>query len=298
MMFTLLYGLFIFIGLYAATWIPVKLLRIDFVQEYEAEKIGPSSSLVKIHIDELFLNNNLQIPNGLKMTVEVIEPDNIAQLLLDDLNSNNIEAYISKGDEHTELRIYDVSELRYRVRFVKKSKQFRIAAQNDSDLVKIAIVFSDIGQSSITNITSIKEPVTLAIKPYSPFAMRIAQQAALQWHEVIMDVREIEEPNWNVIPYYSGILTNQQVYPPSKYITQLFPSAYYPTDAGRNIKSGIIGFGISARSTLQQGITTALQSGQAIIIVSSQDPEISTVLNWIKTNDNSTIQMVLLSEIN
>lgn len=283
--------------MYCATFLPVYILENNFNPDKTVQKVGQSPSTVDNYVEEIFYSFNLPIPQQQNLTLEIDNPQKIAEKLHQKFSENNLEVYLSKGEQQVELRIYDITSLRYRIRFVDEEKQQIIPRLKDPEKVKLAIVFSDVGESDITRIIKIDAPINIAIKPYAPFAMRIAKQAAHHWHEVLMDVREIESPTWDVLPFYSGILTHQLLAPPSSFIVQLFPSSFFPLEDSDNLKSAITGIGISARSTLQRGLKKALRDGEAIIVVSSIDPEVSIVLEWIEHNNNESIQLVFLSEI-
>jgi hypothetical protein len=293
--FYIIQGVLIIVAIYVISWLPTQIL-LNKSQQEVIKKLGQDPDVVDKHIKSAFNKMQLPIPKTNTLTIESPDPDKISQLLYKDLIESGVEAYVSHSDQQSQMRIYDVNQLRYRIQFVPESTE-QIIADLDSNKVKLAIVFSNVGDSDIQKIIDISEPISVAIKPYTPFALRIAKKAALHWHEVLMDLREIENPEWDVLPFYSAILTHQLYAPPSKYILQLFPSNYIPTEQNKGLRSGIAGVGASARSTLQRGLQKSLNQGQAVIIIDANDPEVEVVLDWIAHRDNDIIQLVFLSEI-
>ncbi len=295
MIFYTFQGVIIVAAIYLISWLPIQLL-LDENQNKKIVKVGQTPQVVDKYIQQSFNKLRIPLPNNQAFTIETINPKETSQGLHQDLINSGVEAYVSHGEQQSEMRIYDVKQLRYRIQFVLES-DVPVTTNIDREQVKLAIVFSNIGDSDIQNIIKITEPISVAIKPYTPFALRVANKAALNWHEVLIDLREIETPEWDVLPFYSGILTHQLLAPPSNHIIQLFPSTYVPSDQNKSLRSGIMGIGSSARSTLQRGLKKSLNSGQAIIIIDVEDPELHVVLNWIEHRDNDLIKLVFLSEI-
>ena len=227
-------------GLYAITWFAFQMAQPLPNSPSLSVKEGQDLREVNQHIVQIFTEVNLPIPQNEILRLEVPNPEKIATIIYDQLRERKVDAYIFTAKEYVELRIYDIQQLRYRLRFAKEEEMAPILNTSDKESVKLSIVFCNVGDKDVNRILSLSKPITIAIQPNRPFSLRIAEKAALNWHEILVDVRFEDKPRWDTLPRYSGVLTNTPVTPLSTFVYSLYPSGYQPSDDSEKYKVGFL----------------------------------------------------------
>ena len=153
-------------------------------------------------------------------------------------------------------------------------------------------MLAGIGNKDIRNLTSIKQPLNFAISPYQPFSLRIAQQAAHHWHEILIDHRNLEQETWNSLPFYSGVLVEKSASPPSAYIDVLSLKSSklvkFPEINQLNM--------ISLNQTWDEALLLAKEHNSAIILIDIANKNTNELELWLE-NLPENISLSLLSEV-
>lgn len=109
-----------------------------------------------------------------------------------------------------EVRVYAGSALRHEVLLIPSlpadSPPPRAVNRRERPLV--ALVVAGLGPREATGLVRTPAPLTLAVEPYTPFALATARDAALAWQEVLVEVTEGEDAAaaLQAVPFATGAL--------------------------------------------------------------------------------------------
>lgn len=260
-----------------------------------AEKRGQQKGYVLSEVTDAFSHFELEPPAEKESTLELEERELITLEILKTLQKKDIEAYRLVEGDHISLHIYDQKEKIFFIQFIPK-KSTKPQALSLPNKIKqadsIAIVLAGIGNKDIRNLTSIKQPLNFAISPYQPFSLRIAQQAAHHWHEILIDHRNLEQETWNSLPFYSGVLVEKSASPPSAYIDVLSLKSSklvkFPEINQLNM--------ISLNQTWDEALLLAKEHNSAIILIDIANKNTNELELWLE-NLPENISLSLLSEV-
>ena len=161
-----------------------------------------------------------------------------------------------------------------------------------------------LGEATANAIIDQPVPITIAIKPYTPFGLRIARLAAGRWHEVIVDLPAGMTPSeaQHAIPHATGLWINGAPTRPLKSSDVVV----VPADRmGRRRADGreqVRMLPVQQRErrttmeTLQRVRHIAARSGVGALVVDINDPELGEVLDWAARAHRYGYRMVLATE--
>ncbi len=261
-----------------------------------AVKRGQQREYVLSELKEAFSHFKLELPSRPESTIDIEEREIITIEILKTLQKKDIEAYRLVEGEEISLHIYDQKEKIFLIHFSTTSKTKKAPIVSVSKDIKqthaIAIVLAGIGDKDIRKLTAIKQPLNFAISPYQPFSLRNAQQAAHNWHEILIDQRNLETESWNSLPFYSGVLVAKSASPPSAYIDVLsLESVKLVTFPQTNRLSMLL-----LNQIWEDALVRAEEHHSAIILIDITDKEISELTVWLE-NLPQNISLSLLSEV-
>ena len=177
--------------------------RPQAIVEVLEESLSPPhdniETMVKDQLEILDLNTPLaeKIENGLTSAIYLSEkPLQIANEFQSLLNELNIEAYTLNIDGiDSEIRIYNGHLLTHRLLFtptIDISGWTKKTNTTKRERALVSIIISGLGSRDILRLSRFELPLTLAIHPYEPFSLRIAQDAGVHYQEVLIDLRNEE----------------------------------------------------------------------------------------------------------
>jgi hypothetical protein len=166
----------------------------------------------------------------------------------------------------------------------------------------LSVVITNVGESSIDKLLKVRTPITVAIKPYTPFALRTARIAANQWHEVIAHVPTEMTPQeaQRAVPLATGIWydgtpvaplsTHDVVVVPADRVSGArTPEAIRVVAAQRSDRRDSL-------ATLNRARHIAAKMGRAALVVEADDPGIGSILAWAERAHKDGYRIVLASE--
>lgn len=158
----------------------------------------------------------------------------------------------------------------------------------------LAIIVAGLGDARAPEwLQEVPIPLTVAIRPYAPFSLRLAQEAALAWHEVLVDLsghpavvsdKKALAEAMAAVPFSSGLLSPV---PPRAALPTPFAVLVQPDSRGE-APTAVRGQWVpaqrslrrSAQDTLTRTRLLALRDGAAAIVLDLQDPGLEGVLAW------------------
>ncbi len=223
-----------------------------------------------------------------------------------------VELYVSQVDGlDAEIRIYAGPGVRHQLLLVPTlpadPQPPRVRTLRERPL--IALILSGLGDARRPPTTFTDIPLTVAVQPYSPFALRLAHQAAMRWDEILLDMTGMGEEvrdrgrlsqALSAVPFATGVLSDALPFStlpgqPLGVIVQLearrtvplsIRSQWVPTQSSHRR---------SAMETLTRTRILAIQEGAATMSIDVNDPDLSAVLAW--AGQTTAFRMALVSEI-
>jgi hypothetical protein len=240
------------------------------------------------------------------------DPLVLANQIRDLATAANVELYVSQVDGlDAEIRVYAGPGVRHQLLLVPTlptdPQPPRVRALRERPL--IALVLSGLGDARRPAVTNTNIPLTVAVQPYSPFALRLAHQAAMRWDEVLLDMTGMGDAvrdrgrlaqALGAVPFATGVLSDALPYSPLPgqpmgVIVQLearrtvplaIRSQWVPTQSSHRR---------SAIETLTRTRILAIQEGAATMNIDVDDPDLSAVLAW--AGETTAFRMALVSEV-
>ena len=291
------------VSLFLAFFAGIIWLVPDWVSSYHTSKIQyPDTTTdllidVKPFIEAIELN---AISEETQKNVTFIRymtqsPQQQAHILRNTLIENEVENYhIAIDDADHEIYIYNLGILQYRILFVQE----KTAPAPPKDRVPmIAVVIGGLGFHNDTHITEHKEALTLAFSPKAPFSVSLAKQGGTQWHEIVVDTREMNTPKpETILPFASGVLSSKPLQELSPNQTSLYPSTNLK-NITKNPLPLLIKKHLDIPSLIIRGKEKAIQNGFAGILIERDDPELQLVLDWTMKAKKEGYLIVMASEL-
>ncbi len=270
---------------------------LDRFMEDALQRIGAKAVLSR-EDDDGVIRGIFQLPEGAENTM-------IGQRLRRFADEEDIELYASPVDGlDLEVRAYAGPSLRQQVLLVPNlpapptfNKSVRAL-----DRPLLSIVVTDVGDASADAILKVTVPVSVAIRPYTPFALRSARIAASSWHEVLAHVPREMTPQeaQRAVPLATGIWfdgtpvaplgTHDVVVVPADRISGArTPEALRVLPAQRSDRKDSL-------STLNRARHIASRMGRSALVVSADDPALETILAWAEKAHSEGYRIVLASE--
>lgn len=239
------------------------------------------------------------------------EPTEVSQRLRNFAEEQDLEVYTSLVDGiDVELRAYHGPRLRQQLLLVPDLPEPPSFGYGKQHLKRpmLALIVTGLGDAADQQAISAKVPITVAIQPFTPFSLRNARLAAINGHEVLVDLPTGMAPadGQSAIPHASGIWVN------STPVRALSPSdvvvvpADMIGDASRLVQqpgrsqSRILAAQHSDRrnaiETLNRARHIAVRSGSAAMMIDIDDPGVGAVIAWAESAASHGYRMVLATE--
>ena len=248
--------------------------------------------------DDGVIRGIFQLPKGAQTAM-------IGQRMRGFAEEAGIELYASPVDGlDIEIRAYAGPTLRHQSLLVPdlpKPPKFKKSVRS-LDRPMISIVITDLGEASADDILSVPVPVTVAIQPYTPFALRTARLAAESWHEVLADVPRTMTPleAQRAVPLASGIWFDGTP------VAALDPHdvVVVPADriSGARTPESLRVLAVQrsdrrdAMQTLRRAQHIAARMGRSAMVIGADDPGLNDVLTWATKAYRDGYRIVLASE--
>lgn len=263
-----------------------------------------NSSIVENLLEELGIPAAMKILNDVTYAVYIgNEPKKAAKRLRTKLLESNIEAYTIDIDGiDSEVRIYGTKNLTYNLLFTPilpsnpkppKQKQKRLRPQ-------IAIIIGGLGKENHHQIVAHPYPLTIGIVPHTPYALLLAEGAALNNHEVMVDIRQ-NKVQYNkssaAVPFQSGVITENRVNKSSlpDFAVNVYHSDGAPSRGSHNLAAQYRPK-YSAENLLRRTQQIAIQNGMAALIIDANDERLASILEWTQTAKEKGFRLVLANE--
>jgi hypothetical protein len=174
----------------------------------------------------------------------------------------------------------------------------------DPDRPLISIIVVGLGESEASTIIDQPVPITVAIKPFTPFALRIARRAAARWHEVIVDLPQGMAPAeaQRAIPHATGLwVDGAPVRPLNPEDVVTVPAERMGRrQSGERDRMRLLPVQQRERRTTMETLERvrhiAARSGVGALVVDASDPALGAVLAWAATAHHHGYRMVLATE--
>jgi hypothetical protein len=242
------------------------------------------------------------------------DPMDTARRLRSLAEAEAIELYVSPDDGlDAQIRAYAGARLRHRIVLYPTLPETPPVALPRSFRRRpfVALVVAGLGPSAARSVVEADVPLTLAIRPYTPFALRTAEDASAKWQEVLVHLSapshgDTAEPTGltrsiAAVPHATGVLVDG---PPGPRLADadadlvVYPARFSPDRAPADLvlvpaqRSGRAG----ALETLARTCHLAVRDGVATMVVDAGDPELPAVLDWASRAPSQGYRMVLASE--
>jgi len=272
-------------------------VEVDLFLEDALKRLGTTSVLQREEEDGV-IRGIYQLPRDAQTEI-------VAQRLRGLADEAGLELYASPVDGlDLEIRAYAGATLRQQLLLVPdlpKPPNLRGAVRNP-DRPMLSIVVTEVGKASIEKLLSVRAPITVAIEPYTPFALRTARIAASKWHEVLAHVPKNMTPQeaQRAVPLATGIWfdgtpvaplgTHDVVVVPADEISGAStPEAIRVLAAQRSDRR-------DAMATLKRTRHIAVRMGRAAMVITASDPKLDEVLAWSEKAHTQGYRVVLASE--
>jgi len=281
---------------YAPTWM-LSLTKTK-LSSTEQSHHNPSHHIDEIVAEIAIAPHNEDIYNGIHFSTFLIEnPKEIADQLYVTLQEKNIESYLLRVDDwDMDLYIYHEGILIYRLLFLQKISTPPIPGETKP---KIAVVIGGLGQTLQSEIIDHPTPLTLAFSPSKPFSTFMAIEAAKNWHEVLIDIRDQPSvPNpIELLPFASGFLhQNTELFRTAQEATYVYPSKGTVSSSFHPL-SLLSRKYIDVPNIITRAKYKAITQGFAGILINSQDPQRNALLEWTKKAEQEGFHLVMASEL-
>lgn len=271
-------------------------------EQVHAEKQGISSLLVEQTITEIFASYT--IPFSTVSYQQVVISPQIQHNIFADIKKAKIEMYEVHTNGHTQWHIYSVEKREFILEILDattspspiasktiSSKSNASPSQNIHTAsvpltqnlpTEVAIVFTGIQKKNIDAVLQITHPINFAIVPTDPFALHQAHKIAQQFHEIVIDTRDLEHFYIDAVPYASGIIENSKNKTPAHWNHLVTNSIDNP----------------NATLITEQQFTkdTRMQIQQKIVLIDISTIDPHDIVEWIN-EVSSQVHLRLLSEV-
>jgi hypothetical protein len=283
-----------------ATRAPVDTLSIEEVDHFITDTLGRFGAIQVISRPDSdgIVRGIYQLPKGAETAM-------IAQRFRGFAEEVGVELYASPVDGlDLEIRAYAGPKLRQQLLLVPdlpNPPKLKGAIRNP-DRPMLSVVITNVGESSIDKLLKVRTPITVAIKPYTPFALRTARIAANQWHEVLAHVPPEMTPQeaQRAVPLATGIWYDGTpvaplsahdvvVVPADRVSGARTPEAIRVVAAQRSDRRDSL-------ATLNRARHIAAKMGRAALVVEADDPGIDDILAWAVRAHQDGYRIVLASE--
>ncbi|MGB0641241.1 MAG: divergent polysaccharide deacetylase family protein [Myxococcota bacterium] len=217
----------------------------------------------------------------------------------------DIELYASPVDGlDLEIRVYAGPSLRQQLLLVPDLPPAPRFTKGPRALDRplLALIVTGLGGASADEILSINVPITVAVRPYTPFALRTARLAAESWHEVLVDVPKDLTPReaQGAVPLASGIwFDGLPVAPLHENDVVVVPADRVSgarANAGLRVLPAQRSDRRDAMATLDRARHIAARTGKSALIVDASDENLPQVLSWVSQAHNDGYRIGLASE--
>jgi hypothetical protein len=271
--------------------------ELDRFMEDALRRIG-ATEVISREDDDGVIRGIFQLPRGTANSM-------VGQRLRRFAEEAEMELYASPVDGlDLEVRAYAGANLRQQLLLVPDlpdPPRFNKSIRS-LDRPLIAIIVVDVGDASADAILKTTVPITVAIRPYTPFALRSARLAASSWHEVLAHVPREMTPQeaQRAVPLATGIWFDGTpvaplgahdvvVVPADRVSGARTPDALRVLPAQRSDRQ-------DSMSTLNRARHIAARMGQSALVVTADDPALSDILAWAKRAHQDGYRLVLASE--
>ena len=73
----------------------------------------------------------------------------------------------------------------------------------------VALILSGTDNKNLEPLINLATPINFALTPNSPFTLRNAVHAAHNWHEVLLDIRSLDEIEFDAVPFATALLSDE-----------------------------------------------------------------------------------------
>ncbi len=238
-----------------------------------------------------------------------LDPAAVAAALRRDAEARGIELYASVTPESdARIRVYAGAALRWDLLLVPPLPEHppRLRPASSRQRPYLALVVAGLGTGPAPAALDRDLPLTVAVVPGAPYALRVARAAALRWQEVLVDLRAAASPliaepaaALAAVPHATGILTDG---PPSG----RFAGAgllVHPRGAslsrrppGLDLLASVFAGEAGAGRGLARACALARRRGSAALVLGADDPELAEVMAWAGRAEDDGYRLVLASE--
>ena len=270
---------------------------VDRFLEDVFRRIGAVEVLSREDNDGL-VKGIFQLPSGAQAPM-------VAQRLRRLAAEADLELYVSPVDGlDLEIRVYAGATLRQQLLLIPELPEPPTYKKSVRSLDRplIAVVVTNVGDASADKILATKVPITVAIRPYTPFALRSARIAAGAWHEVLADVPRDMTPQeaQRAIPLATGIwFDGTPVAPLGQHDVVVVPSDRVSgarTPENLRVLPAQHSDRRDAMATLSRARHIAARMGQAALVIDANDPDLDSILKWATNAHLDGYRIVLASE--
>jgi hypothetical protein len=222
------------------------------------------------------------------------------------IDSEDIECYLSVLDGFdAAIRIYAGPTLTHHIMFSPRTPLITEGAPNSNlrEQPQLAIIIANLGNRDLNVVTRHPLPLSIGICPYQPFSLRIAEDAAQHFHEVLSDLRctyNLKDSSILAIPYSSGSINTTPQTP-----NILLPRAVqiHPSDGSNPPSNNEMRISAqyaphrSAMGSLARALKLSKELGIGALLINADDPELETVLEWSYSASSLGYRLVFASEL-
>ena len=170
----------------------------------------------------------------------------------------------------------------------------------------LALVFTGLGSTEGERIVQLPVPVTVSIHPFRPYSLAVAENAIHHWHEVLVDLTELEPTDTplkaaDALPFASGFRIDawpKANVPNMPLGVLLHPMhAQIPQDTGSLIPliaqdAGRLGL----ETAKSRALFHAQTNGVGVLTIPHDHPNIDMILEWVLQVEEEGYRLVLVSE--
>ena len=234
------------------------------------------------------------------------DPISIATQFQDLLEEEEIESYLSILDGFdAAIRIYAGATLTHHLLFSPPTPPIEkgFPKRTLREQPQIAIIIGQLGKRDLNQVTEHPLPLSIGICPFQAFSMRLAENAAQNYHEILSDLRcDYSDDHSGVmaIPYSSGVIHNQaQVNNtglPKPILIKPADGNSPPSDNEMHINAQFAPHR-PAMDSLARALSISKTQGVGALLINANDPELDAVLEWSHGASKLGYRLVLASEL-
>ncbi len=277
---------------------PAELARVDAFLDGALERVGADDVLAS------------QVEDGVEQAIHRLPPGadavSAGERIRAMAEEAGVEVYVHSPDQlDAELRVYAGRDLRAHILLVPDVTAAPRAPASGTlrERPLLALVITGLGERDAAGLIGQDLPLTLGIRPYAPFSLRIARQALQHWHEILVHLPEGgDAAALASVPWASGLVLDGGprpdlptvafgvlVYPVAAPVRRP-PTALTAVPAQRPARLG-------ALETLTRARTLAVRDGAATVMLDYEDPELDAVLTWARAAHTAGFRIALASEV-